>query len=88
MGLKQAFFEINRAPSQTCYNIEDLLSFTYTESFVIPGTLFSFFNLEFDYFFEFFTILTFACNFNLSAGNLGLFEKSSIYFIRSIVNSV
>ena len=39
-------------------------------------------------FLEFFTILIFACNFNLSEGNLGLFEKSSIYFIRSMVNLI
>ena len=44
---------------------------------VAPGTI-----SKKHIFFEFFTSLTFACNFNLSAGNLGLFEKSSIYFIR------
>ena len=33
---------------------------------------------------EFYNFLTFACNFNLSAGNLGLFEKNGICFVRSI----
>ena len=62
--------------------------FTYIESFVVPGNLLPFFNFKFEYCFEFFSILTFACNFNLSTGNLGLFEKSSIYCIRSMVDSI
>ena len=33
-------------------------------------------------------ILTFECNFNLSAENFGLFEKSSIHFTRIMVNSM
>ena len=39
--------------------------FTHIESFVVPGNLFPFFNLKFEYFLEFFTFPTFARNFSL-----------------------
>ena len=62
--------------------------FTNIESFFVLGNLFPFFNLTSEYFFlEFFTFLTFAHNFNVSAENLGLIEENGIYFVRSIVNS-
>ena len=68
-GLKWAFFEIDRAPSNLLEILKIFFRFTDIESIVVPGNLFPFFNLKFEYFFELFTILTLACNFNLSAGN-------------------
>ena len=83
---------IFRNKQSTLTNLLEILKiffrFTYIEPFVVLGNLFPFFNLNFEYFLELFTVLFFACNFNVSAGNLGLFENSSIYFIRSNVNSM
>ena len=87
MGLKWTFFEINGAPSQTCWKYRRSFVVLPTLNLVVPGNLFQFFNLKLEYFLEFFTFLTFAYNFHLSAGNLGLFEENGIYVVRSIVNS-
>ena len=49
----------------------------------MPLSLSTNFNLKFSNIFEFFTILIFACNFNLSAGNLGLFENGIPMIVKS-----
>ena len=50
--------------------------FTDIEPLFGCGNLFPFFNLKSEYFMEFFTFLTFACNFNLAAGNLVYSRKA------------
>ena len=75
--------------ANTLETLKMFFRFANIESFFILN-LFPFFNLKSEYIFrtlELFTFLTFACNFNLSAGNLGLFEKNGIYFVRTFVNS-
>ena len=86
MGLNWAFFETNTVTSKSLEILKNFFRFSYIESFVILGNLFPFFYLSLNIFLEFFTFLTSARNFNLSAGNLGLFEKNGICFVRSIVN--
>ena len=70
-------------PHKFVGNIEDLFRFTYIESFFVPVNLFPFWSLNL--FLEFSTFLIFESNVNMSAGNLGLFKKNGIYFVRSRV---
>ena len=60
--------------------------FTYIEALVILGNLLMFFDLKFEYFPKSFTFQSLACNFNASTANLGLCQRSGIYFIKSVVN--